>query len=124
MNELLQTLETNGYDGLNFYFDDEDGEVVVAGFTFKVPGEKLPGSSLGDLYDIIIMSDTRPNLPERFKAILISPVDYVKRMLGDGFVGILSKATTTSDSFMNDAFAAMTESAELIMKEENDVSEN
>lgn len=104
MKEFLRIFENKNFDGLNFFRND-DGDIEVGGFNFKTFGEKLPGSEMGDLYDIIIYSESAlENDPERFKAILISPLEYISRMMNDGFLGIVSKATTTSEDFMNEIF--------------------
>ena len=98
-------LNIKEYDGLTFYREDEE-TVNIAGFKLENPGVKKTGSPMGDLYDIIIFNDVlkKPSMPERFEAILSSPMDYVKRMVGDGFLGVIVKSTSTSDEFMNDAF--------------------
>lgn len=108
MKEFLRSLVNKDFHGLNFY-KNEKGELAVDGFEFKNFGEKLPGSSLGDLYDIIIFQEEPPKMPERFKAILISPLDYISRMLDDGFLGVVAKATTTSDNFMDEVHDDMCE---------------
>lgn len=106
MREFLRILHNKQFDGLNFYRNAR-GELSVDGFEFKNFGEKLPGSEIGDLYDIIIFTENSPEEPERFKAILTSPIHYVSRMMDDGFLGVVAKATTTSDSFMNEIFEEM-----------------
>lgn len=110
MKEFLLPLKNKEFDGLNFY-RNKDGNLEIDGFGYKNPGEKLPGSEMGDLYDIIVFAEDPPKMPERFKAILISPLDYVSRMIDDGFLGIVAKATTTSDTVMEDAFNQMSERA-------------
>lgn len=106
MKEFLQNLKYKEFHGLNFY-KNQNGDLTVDGFEFKNFGEKLPGSSMGDLYDIIIFQEEPPKVPERFKAILISPLHYVSRMIDDGFLGVVAKATTTSDKFMGEIYDEM-----------------
>lgn len=93
------------YDGLTFYREDLE-TVNIAGFKMEDPGIKKEGSPMGELYDIIIFNDVleNPSMPERFEAILSSPMDYVKRMVNDGFLGVIVKSSSTSDKFMNEAF--------------------
>lgn len=100
MKEFLRPLKTKDFDGLNFFRNDE-GDFEVNGFSYKEFGEKQEGSVMGDMYEIIIFSEEPPKMPERFKAILISPLDYISRMMDDGFLGMVAKATTTSENFMN-----------------------
>lgn len=106
MKEFLRSLQNKEFHGLNFY-RNEKGQLSVDGFEFKNFGEKLPGSEIGELYDIIIFPEDPPKMPERFKAILTSPLHYVSRMIDDGFLGVVAKATTTSDKFMGEIFEEM-----------------
>lgn len=106
MNESFLQLKTENYDGINFYINDE-GDTEVDVFCYNEPSEKVEGSSMGDMYDIIIFQEDPPKMPERFKAILISPAHYVSRMIDDGFLGVVAKATKTSDAFMDNTYAHM-----------------
>ena len=98
-------MNTKEYDGLTFYREDLK-TVNIAGFKMDDPGTKKEGSPMGDLYDIIIFNDVleNPSMPERFEAILSSPMDYVKRMVNDGFLGVVVKSSSTSGKFMDDTF--------------------
>lgn len=106
MNESFLRLKTEEYDGINFYIN-EDGNVEVDVFTYNTPSEKLKGSDMGDLYDIIIFPEEPPKMPERFSAVLSSPTHYVTRMIEDGFLGVVARKTTNSDEFMNDTLNHM-----------------
>jgi hypothetical protein len=108
MSESWQVLRTKTFDGINFY-RNEDGDLEIGSFQYKDPGEKLPGSSSGDLYDIIIFPEDPPKMPEKFQAILISPIDYITNLIDNGFLGLVAKTTTTSSSFIDDAFEALSE---------------
>lgn len=110
MNGSWLTLRNEIFDGINFY-RNEKGELEISAFHYKNPGEKLPGSSIGDLYDIIIFPEEPPKMPEKFQAILGSPIDYITNMLDNGFLGLVAKSTTTSSEFVNDAFDALSERA-------------
>ena len=103
MKEFLRVLKDKNFDGINFYLNDDDN-MEVTGFELKEFGEKKEGSMMGDMYDIIIAKYWPPHLPERFEAILSSPLHYISRMMDDGFVGVVVKATTTTDKFMHDIF--------------------
>lgn len=100
MSESFLQLKINEFDGINFYRNDEN--IEVDSFQYTEPYTKLEGSAMGDLYDIIIFPEDPPKMPERFKAILSSPIHYVERMVKDGFLGVVAKATTTSDEFMDE----------------------
>lgn len=111
MKESLFPLKNKLFDGINFYLNEED-LVEVATFQYKDPGQNVPGSEMGDMYDIVILQVDPPKLPERFKAILISPLDYVSRMIDDGFLGVVARATTTSDAVMDKVMESLTETAQ------------
>lgn len=112
MKEFLHKLKGKDFDGLNFY-RNEDGNHEVSGFEYKKAGEKIGGTEMGDLYHIIIFQEEPPKMPELFEAILVSPLHYISRMMEDGFLGIISKVTTTS----KDAAEIMFESMSLRVKE-------
>lgn len=108
MREFLQQLKNNNYDGINFYRND-DGDLEVSQFELKHPGEKIGGTELGDFFDIIIIQENPPKMPERFQAILTSPIDYISRMIEDGFYGVVVKFTTTSEKVMDNIMIGMEE---------------
>ena len=109
--EGLEELRNKNFDGFMFMRND-DGNLAIKAFEFNEPGEKLPGSSMGDLYDIIVTKQDLTEMPDRFKAILISPIDYLNRMFDDGFFGVLCKATTKSEKAMSENFKSMCEAIE------------
>lgn len=115
MREYLLPLKNKDYDGINFYRNGE-GELEVSAFNYRTEAEKVGGNDMGDYYDIIIFSEEPPKMPERFKAILTSPLHYISRMIDDGFLGVVAKVTTNSDNFMEDIFNAMSERAALYIK--------
>lgn len=115
MKEYLQALKNKPFDGINFYRNGE-GDLEISAFTYKEPSENIGGTELGEYYDIIIFPEEPPKMPERFKAILISPLHYVSRMIEDGFLGVVAKVTKNSDNFMDDVFEVMSERAKLYIE--------
>ena len=121
MREFLQQLKNNDFDGINFYRND-DGDLEFSQFQFKEPGEKIGGTELGDYFDIIILQEDPPKMPERFQAILISPIDYGDRLAEVGFYGVVTKFTTTSKEIMDDIMVNMeVESVEYIKDYEKEM---
>ena len=108
MSESWQALKTEPFDGINFYRNG-DGDLEICGFQYNNAGEKIGGNSNGDLYDIIIFSEDPPKMPEKFQAILISPIDYIENMIDNGFLGLVAKTTTKSAEFVDDAFDELNE---------------
>jgi len=98
------------FDGINFFRFDETS-VKIEGFTLDDIGEKKPGSVMGDWYDIIILADIHKKqfIPERFEAILTSPIDYVERMIDDGFQGVVVRSTEKSGKYMDKVYKQLNE---------------
>ena len=88
-------------DVFKFHYD-ERGNHVVSSFSYKEKGQKVTGTNLGDLYEIIIVPQRPVKERERLTGILVSPMQYIKRLLEDGFVGFVGKATTTSKIAFDD----------------------
>lgn len=96
MSNMPYDIDNEPCDGFNFYVDKE-GNKVIHTFDYSEKGEKVKGSVLGDLFDIIIVPQKPLKEAERFRAILISPKVYINRLLDEGFIGIVGKATTKSE---------------------------
>lgn len=96
-----QFFKEESNDVYKFHYD-EHGNHIVSSFSYKERGEQLKGTDLGGLFEIIIVPQRPVKEPERFTAILVSPMHYIKRLLEDGFVGFVGKATTTSKIAFDD----------------------
>lgn len=116
MNEYLHKLKISDPDGINFYLD-KNGDVEIDSFKYVDFGEKITGSPMGDMYDIIILNSSATEMPERFFAILSEPVVYIERMIRDGFLGVVAKATTTSNHIMDIVFEEMSISTAEVINE-------
>lgn len=114
----LRNIDPQHYDGVNFYREN-DQAVNISVFKMIKQGTKKEGSPMGDLYDIILFPDIdrKPSLPERFQAILTSPIDYVENMITNGFLGVVVRATDTSDEYMEEAFNEINENVEEWIKD-------
>jgi hypothetical protein len=120
MKDYLLPLKNKPFDGINFY-RNEEGDFEVSAFMYKIAGEKVEGSAMGDLYDIIIFNEEQPKMPERFKAILTSPLHYISRMIDDGFLGVVARVTTTSDDFMENIEQHMNKRVEKYIKDYEEI---
>jgi hypothetical protein len=96
--QIIDDLRGTNFDGYNWI--NEDDKIQVIGVTYKNPGEKVGGSELGDMYDIIVIGED-DDMPDRFQAILTSPIHYITRMINDGFDGIAYRMTTTSKAYVD-----------------------
>lgn len=97
------------YDSIFFvpHPDDED-QVKIDIALYKEPGEKLDGTSLGDMYDIIIFrlnEEYDVTDLDRFEGILVDPRVYVSRMIKEDWYGGIFKKTTTSKKMSDEVFA-------------------
>lgn len=104
MSEVVKFVQDNpDQDHFVFYYTEKDDEKekIVSSAKYADRGVKLEGSSLGNLYEIIIISEKKKEM-ERFRAILISPGVYINRMMNGGFWGIVGLATTTSTEIFNE----------------------
>lgn len=87
---------------------EDDNEVKVEIANYKEHGEKIGGSSMGDLYEIILFRmDEEYNMTDldKFEGILIEPREYVSRMIKEDWYGMVTKKTTTSHRLTSDVFA-------------------
>lgn len=123
MKEFLHKLKDKKFDGLNFYRNQE-GLHEVSGFDYKKPGEKVGGTKLGDYYHIIVFQEEPPKMPEKFEAILVSPLHYVSRMMEDGFLGTISKVTTNSEHVVQEMFKGISERVAEYIKHYEEVEDD
>lgn len=94
--------------------DGEDNEVKVDIANYKEAGEKLDGSSMGDMFDIIIFrmnEEYEMTDLERFEGILVDPRVYVSRMIKEDWYGMVCRKTTTSKKLADDVFAKWQEAS-------------
>lgn len=111
---MLQVFrDIKDYDTIFFMPHPEDeNQVKVDVAQYKTVGEKLDGSEMGDMFDIIIF---RLNEEEditdldRFEGILIEPRAYVSRMIKSDWYGMVTRKTTTSKQMADEVFANWSE---------------
>lgn len=101
------------YDTIFFVpHPENDNQVKLEVAKYKDGGEKLDGSSMGDMFDIILFrlddGETVTDL-DRFEGILVEPRTYVSRMIKDDWYGMVARKTTTSKKMADDVFANWTE---------------
>jgi hypothetical protein len=99
------------FDTIIFVPNDEsedDNQVKIEIARYKDEGEKLDGSPMGDMYEIILFRmDEEYNVIDldKFEGILIEPREYVTRMIKDDWYGMVTKKTTTSNELTTNVFA-------------------
>lgn len=96
-----------------FYFlPSKNNKIVLESLTYKEFGDKVGGSELGDEYHVILFredAEGNMNSLEMFDAVLISPYEYLSRMLPAGWYGLIAKKTTTSYKFVKTTFDKLCE---------------
>lgn len=106
MIEELKGLSFEECDTYMFLPTEEDNQMSIQGSTYKNPGTKLGGTSMGDCYHIILFKEGEdgPIHLDKFEAILGAPLEYMSTLIPSNWFGIICKKTTTSDHFVNSAF--------------------
>ena len=82
---------------------ENKNETSIQGLTYKEPGDKIGGSQLGDLFDIVSFRQTGDGEfgdADHFQAILVCPYTYSEKMFNDGYLGLVARATTTSQDMV------------------------
>jgi hypothetical protein len=98
------------YDTIFFTpnLDSDEGDVKIEVAHLKERGEKIGGSEMGDMFDIVLFrlneEDDITDL-ERFEGILIDARVYVSRMVKESWYGMVSRKTTTSNKLTDSVFA-------------------
>ena len=86
----------------------DDSEVQIEVAQYKDPGEKVGGSEMGDLFEIIVFrldDDYKVTDLDKFEGILVEPREYVSRMIKEDWYGLVSRKTTNSHKLTSDIFA-------------------
>jgi len=107
MLESLKHLKDEKLDTYTFFPSEVDGQIHFKGSNYAVPGTKLDGSEMGDCYHIILFKESEEETVihlDRFEAILIDPLEYMSRLLLDGWFGVICKKTTTSHEYIEETF--------------------
>jgi hypothetical protein len=112
MLEYLQPLKKEKLDFFTFLAGDEEGRIDIMSSEYAIPGEKIGGNALGDLYHIVLFRDSKENPEEyddvdNFEAILACPLEYVSGLIPGGFYGIIARKTTTSHKIVDKLLAMM-----------------
>ncbi len=112
MLDFLEPLKKQNVDFFTFLAGENDGHIQVMGSEYANPGEKIGGSSLGDLYHIVLFRDSKVDREEydevdSFEAILTCPLEYASGLIPGGFYGIIAKKTTNSHKIMDKLLAMM-----------------
>ena len=95
------------FDAFFFLPGEDENTVHLEGATYKIPGERVGGSALGDSYHVILFKESNSGELvdiDRFEAVFVDPVAYMSNLIEIGWFGILTRMTTTSEKFINSTF--------------------
>jgi hypothetical protein len=111
MLESLKNFKNQNFDSYAFLPSEED-QIHFQGSNYVDPGEKLDGSEMGDCYHVILFKEGEDGQVihlDKFDAILTAPLEYISRLLPDGWLGVISRKTTTSEKYMQETFDTIKE---------------
>ena len=115
MLDCLRPVKGVNWDVLSFLSDPEDDEKIhINGVRFKEPGEYVIGKNEVQIYHIALAKENMED-PEKlihydyFEAGLVDPLIYLSELIPQGWIGFVAKKTSTSQEFVDDALASLTQ---------------
>lgn len=114
MLDYLHPFKNVEFDLLTFLPGKKADSIRIEGSDYKNRGEYVEGSDLGLWYHVMLYKhdtedEDKVKHQDLFECILVDPLEYVSGLIPSGFYGIIAKKTTTSNTFINDAFAKVLE---------------
>jgi hypothetical protein len=100
--EILDELQKVKYDFISFLSGEKKDSIAIMASDYSDAGEPVGGNDLGEMYHILLFRDHKDD-PEKyddvdsFEAILVSPSEYIARLIPAGFYGVVGRKTTTSE---------------------------
>ena len=99
--EILDELEKVDYDFITFLSGEKKDSIAIMASDYNEAGEPVGGSSMGEMYHIMLFRDHKEDEEKYddvdcFEAILVSPSEYIARLIPAGFYGVVGRKTTTS----------------------------
>lgn len=107
---MLDYLEDLGeYDTLLFLPLENDEDIHIQTNMYKNPGVPIESGIVGPSWHVLLFKCNEEkgdveNL-DTFDAVFSDPREYISSMIVQGWYGIVSRKTTTSHTFINDALA-------------------
>ena len=105
----------NHFDNFDaiFFLPKSDNDVCIISNTYKNKGTPIEGNEVGDKWHVILFQEDDEENDDNlivknfdtFEAIFSDPREYISNLIKCGWYGIVSRKTTTSDKFYQDALA-------------------
>jgi len=100
IDSTIDDMGKRPFDFFSFIPGDPQGKTVaLEQFEYTEKGEPVL-TSIGPVYHVMLFDIKKANYAESteyFEAVLVDPIGYVKRMVKDGWFGIVARKTSTSD---------------------------
>jgi hypothetical protein len=110
MLDFLKDFNKDEHDAIFFLPGEQKDSVQIEAATYKNPGEKLGGSTMGDSYHVILFKEAKDGElvdVDQFEAIFTDPFEYISELIPKQWYGIMAKRTTTSNNFIQNTFAKL-----------------
>jgi len=103
--------ELTEFDAI-FFMPRDDDNIHIQSNVYKNKGTPVESTVVGDKWHIILFQEDGENDEElflknfdTFEAIFSDPREYISSLIKCGWYGIVSRKTTTSNTFYQDALA-------------------
>ena len=99
--DILDEIGNVKYDFITFLSGEKKDSIAIMASDYNEAGEPVDGSAMGEMYHIMLFRDHKEDEEKYddvdcFEAILVSPSEYIARLIPAGFYGVVGRKTTTS----------------------------
>lgn len=104
MQEIFKRIKDNNCHAITILPSVEEGkESIIQGLVYNEQGEKIGGSSMGDMFHITMFRDSEEGFTDKesFEAILVCPYTYSEKLMKDGWFGMIAMKTSTSQDIID-----------------------
>jgi hypothetical protein len=110
---MLDGMQQLGEFDAIFFMPTDSNNIHIQSNVYKNKGTPVENSIVGDKWHVILFQeDDEENEDEliiknfdTFEAIFSDPREYISDLIKSGWYGIISRKTTTSETFYRDALA-------------------
>jgi hypothetical protein len=110
---MLEGMQNLGEFDAIFFMPTDKNNIHIQSNVYKNKGTPVENSTVGDKWHIILFQEDDEENDEElviknfdtFEAIFSDPREYISDLIKSGWYGIISRKTTTSDKFYQDALA-------------------
>ena len=108
--EILDHLKDKEYDFISFLSGDKKDSVEIIASDYNKRGKSVDAGTMGEMYHIMLFRDHKEDEDcyddvDSFEAILVSPSEYIARLIPAGFYGVVGRKTTTSNKIFEKLLA-------------------